>query len=279
MIFGTPEYMSPEQAEGKDSDHRVDVYAVGCVMYHVLTGETPFQSDSFMGMLTKHLLEDPVPPSVRRPDLAIPTALDAIVLKALEKDRDARWQSMQELIDAIEASPGEAETVSRGSATRELPKATARPASSRVRAIAPNVVTEKVAVAPAAPRPRPSRKLAFVAAGVAVGTAGALWWVLSRPAAPVAPPPVAGPPAPAPRIPAPAPPPAPIAAPAPEAQPPSLPPKPEGHEPRRGGKPRRGLTSAPPSDEPPAAVPPPAAPAKTPKPTVPTPPELKPFPQ
>ncbi len=72
MIFGTPEYMSPEQAQGHPPDHRVDVYAVGCIMYHMLTGAVPFTADSFMGILTKHLLEPVVPPRKRRPDLGHP---------------------------------------------------------------------------------------------------------------------------------------------------------------------------------------------------------------
>jgi serine/threonine protein kinase len=71
MIFGTPEYMAPEQAEGKDTDHRADIYAVGCIMYHLITGQTPFVAESFMTMLTKHLMEEPVPPSARRPDLVV----------------------------------------------------------------------------------------------------------------------------------------------------------------------------------------------------------------
>jgi eukaryotic-like serine/threonine-protein kinase len=108
MIFGTPEYMAPEQADGKPADHRVDIYAVGCVIYHCLTGATPFQADSVMGMLTKHLLEDPVPPSARRPDLALPSELDALVLRALEKDRERRWQSMDELMTAVQACEGAA---------------------------------------------------------------------------------------------------------------------------------------------------------------------------
>jgi serine/threonine-protein kinase len=51
--------MSPEQAQGSTPDHRVDVYAVGCIMYHMLTGQVPFTADNFMGILTKHLLEAP----------------------------------------------------------------------------------------------------------------------------------------------------------------------------------------------------------------------------
>src|SRR5688572_28566047 len=93
MIFGTPEYMAPEQAEGKPADHRVDIYAVGCGMFHCLTGTAPFQAESFMAMLTKHLLEPAVASSQRRPDLGIPPAVDAMLLKALQKDREKRWDT------------------------------------------------------------------------------------------------------------------------------------------------------------------------------------------
>jgi serine/threonine protein kinase len=103
MIFGTPEYMAPEQAEGKPADHRVDIYATGCVIYHCITGVTPFQADSFMAMLTKHLLEDPIAPSARRPDLDISPELDEIILRSLEKNREQRWQTMDEIIVAVAA--------------------------------------------------------------------------------------------------------------------------------------------------------------------------------
>ena len=121
MIFGTPEYMAPEQAEGKEADHRVDIYAVGCIIYHLLTGQTPFVADNFMAMLTKHLMEDPVPPSVRRPDLAISPEMDALVSKALEKDRDQRYQSMEELLEAVSSCHGPASSqLSVMSFTREM---------------------------------------------------------------------------------------------------------------------------------------------------------------
>ena len=61
MIFGTPEYMSPEQAKGDKPDHRVDIYAVGCILYEMLTGDVPFHADTFMGVLTKHMFEAPQP--------------------------------------------------------------------------------------------------------------------------------------------------------------------------------------------------------------------------
>jgi serine/threonine-protein kinase len=106
MIFGTPEYMSPEQAQGQPPDHRVDVYAVGCIMYHLLTGAVPFTADNFMGILTKHLLETPVPPRQRRPDLDIPADVEAICLRAMEKDRDKRFADMDAFYRALGAVGG-----------------------------------------------------------------------------------------------------------------------------------------------------------------------------
>jgi tRNA A-37 threonylcarbamoyl transferase component Bud32 len=106
MIFGTPEYMSPEQAQGTHPDQRVDIYAVGVIMYEMLTGQVPFRADTFMGVLTKHMFEVPVPPSQVRPALGITPELDAIVLKALAKDREQRFQSMVEFGNVIASVAG-----------------------------------------------------------------------------------------------------------------------------------------------------------------------------
>jgi serine/threonine protein kinase len=102
MIFGTPEYMSPEQAQGHHPDHRVDIYAVGVIMYELLTGEVPFKADTFMGILTKHIFENPIPPSQVKPDLPIPADAEAIVMKAMTKDREERFNSMTEMASAIQ---------------------------------------------------------------------------------------------------------------------------------------------------------------------------------
>jgi serine/threonine-protein kinase len=104
MIFGTPEYMSPEQAKGERPDHRVDVYAVGVILYELITGKVPFHADTFMGILTKHMFETPEAPSaVAPPSASIPPEVEAIVLKAMQKNREHRFQSMNEFAAAIEA--------------------------------------------------------------------------------------------------------------------------------------------------------------------------------
>ena len=202
MIFGTPEYMAPEQAEGKDTDHRADIYAVGCIMYHLITGQTPFVAESFMTMLTKHLMEDPVPPSVRRPDLVITPEMDALVLKALEKDRDKRWQSMAELLEAVAVCPGppsDAVPKAPGGQTVEMGGAHAAAALRVLRAKGQE--TERIsrravdsALASSAEMAaevgiRKGKKILLVVAGVAVGVGVAIWLAMSRgqPPAPPAP--------------------------------------------------------------------------------------------
>ncbi len=102
MIFGTPEYMSPEQAQGQKVDHRVDVYATGVIMYELLTGRVPFTADTFMGILTKHMFEIPEAPTTVMPELQVPPEAEAIILKAMQKDREYRFQSMSEMGAAIE---------------------------------------------------------------------------------------------------------------------------------------------------------------------------------
>jgi serine/threonine-protein kinase len=104
MIFGTPEYMSPEQARGDAPDHRVDIYALGCILYEMLTGSVPFAADTFMGVLTKQMFEPLEPPS-RRIGAALPRELEETCLRALEKERDRRFQSMQTMAQALEGDP------------------------------------------------------------------------------------------------------------------------------------------------------------------------------
>ncbi len=101
MVCGTPEYMSPEQARGLHLDARSDIYALGVVMYQLAVGELPFVADTPIGIVTKHILEKPVPPRQRRPD--VDAELEAIILKAMEKDASRRFASVAEMAEQLEA--------------------------------------------------------------------------------------------------------------------------------------------------------------------------------
>ncbi|WBP88116.1 protein kinase domain-containing protein [Kitasatospora cathayae] len=87
-VLGTAAYLSPEQATASALDGRTDLYAVGCVLNEMLTGETPFTAESPVAIAFKHVSEQPLPPSARRPGL--PPALDAVVLRLLAKNPDHR---------------------------------------------------------------------------------------------------------------------------------------------------------------------------------------------
>jgi serine/threonine-protein kinase len=106
MIFGTPEYMSPEQAAGKSIDARVDVYALGVILFELLSGRTPFQGETFMAILTAHLTQQlPSLSAVARPGFACSPELEAVVQKALAKEADQRFRTMGEVADALIATP------------------------------------------------------------------------------------------------------------------------------------------------------------------------------
>lgn len=99
QVFGTPHYMSPEQCEGSEVDQRTDVYAIGVILFEMVTGGVPFDADNLMGILSKHMHEAPPRPSTFRPDC--PAPFEAIILRCLEKSKDARYQSCEELADDL----------------------------------------------------------------------------------------------------------------------------------------------------------------------------------
>src|SRR5262245_15494410 len=97
QVFGTPHYMSPEQCAGTNVDHRTDIYAVGVILYEMATGKVPFDADNLMGILTKHLYETPIAPHELAPPVDVAPAMEAVILKCLQKKPEHRYQSMAEL--------------------------------------------------------------------------------------------------------------------------------------------------------------------------------------
>jgi tRNA A-37 threonylcarbamoyl transferase component Bud32 len=100
-MLGTPQYMAPEQIKGEAIDGRTDIYALGCMIYEMVTARLPFEAPSIMAMLSKHLIEMPLPPSQRRPDLQISPAIDQVVMAALHKDPAARPANMEHYADLL----------------------------------------------------------------------------------------------------------------------------------------------------------------------------------
>ncbi len=96
VVCGTPQYMAPEQATGSQLDARCDLYAIGVILYQMVTGHLPFDGQNSMEVLTKHVNEPPVPPRQRQPDAPISEAMEALILRALEKDPALRPQSAEE---------------------------------------------------------------------------------------------------------------------------------------------------------------------------------------
>jgi serine/threonine protein kinase/Tfp pilus assembly protein PilF len=99
VIIGTPEYMSPEQAEAKETDHRSDIYSLGIVLYEMLTGQIPFEGDTPLSIAMKHKGEIPKDPKELNPQ--IPVGLSRLILKCLEKEKENRFQTSEEIIDEI----------------------------------------------------------------------------------------------------------------------------------------------------------------------------------
>ncbi|MBI4702246.1 MAG: serine/threonine protein kinase [Deltaproteobacteria bacterium] len=121
-VFGTPHYMSPEQAQGLKVDHRTDIYSLGVILYECLTGRVPFEADTYMGVMTKHLFARPEPIA----DIVAAARgiglLEPVALRCLEKDPGDRFQSMEQLAAAIDKALAEGADTAEEGAIQRAPK-------------------------------------------------------------------------------------------------------------------------------------------------------------
>jgi serine/threonine protein kinase len=168
--LGTPHYMAPEQAVGEEVDGRADIYALGVILYEMLVGDVPFNAASAPAILVMHLKDAPEPPSRRRPDLAIPPALEVIALRCLEKAPARRFQTAEEFSEAL------ARAVPAGTPVALGPAPDAATALALLRPLPENKTphlavpaeTSSVAVPPPLPSQRPATRPTIKAPEAAV---------------------------------------------------------------------------------------------------------------
>jgi serine/threonine-protein kinase len=191
LLLGTPLYMSPEQARGdEDLDQRADIWALGVLLFECLTGEVPFRANNYLQIISQVLTHEPLSPSRLRPELGIPEAVDAVVMRAMEKDRARRYQTMAELERDLERLLAGDQNVGLPPATGAAP--VARPASQRWPFVLVAIVVLAAGVSAAlrrpavalAPSPHPTRVTAAPLTPVIPAAA-------PPPQVPVAPPPPA----------------------------------------------------------------------------------------
>ena len=103
-VFGTPRYMSPEQAQGKTLDPRTDLYSLGVILYHMLTGQPPFTDDDAIVVMARHIKSKATPPREAAPDADIPQVVDDLVMRALAKEPDGRPDSAETMLAELEGA-------------------------------------------------------------------------------------------------------------------------------------------------------------------------------
>ncbi len=192
MVFGTPEFMSPEQARGKTLDPRSDIYSLGVILYELLTGKLPFDARQPIEFIQLHVNEQPIPLSERAKDKELLPGLEAAVMKALEKDPDDRYDTAADFAEALEAvaagrpSFGVSKPIfgpsSEPAPQQAQPKPQSEPAPARQPSSRPAPAQQAVSQQPTPPTPMGNSALPWVVLGagvvLALGGAAALIFAL-----------------------------------------------------------------------------------------------------
>ncbi|NIM91850.1 MAG: protein kinase [Candidatus Aminicenantes bacterium] len=144
VMIGTPEYMSPEQVEGKDIDHRTDVYSLGVILYEMLTGVVPFEGDTPLNIAMK--IKTEIPEEPRKLNAQIPEELNNVILKCMEKDREKRYQSVEELFAELRRIEKRIPTTERLFPGRGIPAEKRAPSKSK-KVLVPALVVVAVVIA------------------------------------------------------------------------------------------------------------------------------------
>ncbi len=100
QIMGTPRYMSPEQVEAKEVDHRSDIYSLGLILYEIFTGQVPFRGESAMQLMYQRMTEQPPDPRTKNPE--VPEYIAGIILKCITKDPDKRYRGAREIVEDLD---------------------------------------------------------------------------------------------------------------------------------------------------------------------------------
>ncbi|MCU1278893.1 MAG: serine/threonine protein kinase, partial [bacterium] len=150
MVFGTPEYMSPEQLRGRELDGRSDLYGLGVVLFEMLTGRLPFAAETPEQLMTAHLEALPPTLSEAAPDAEVPRELEALVARLLAKDPAARPATAEELSELLAAALGDAPATAVGGKKSDPPGRARSPIGSgeaRLRAALAGAIIGTLAVA------------------------------------------------------------------------------------------------------------------------------------